>query len=122
MAATANITVSGNFASLATGTRTLGPNTVTSAAANGQVQEIVLQSGANTITVPSTPATTGCIIVLPSSNTSLTTLKGISGDTGVSIGKVGFTVLTWDSANAPASFVLNSAATQTGLVTEITFF
>ena len=122
MAATANITVSGNFSGLATGSRTIGPNTVTSTTANGQVQQIVLQSGANTITCPTTPAPTGCVIVLPSTNTALTTLKGVTGDTGVSIGKVGTVMLSWDSANAPASFVLNSASTQTGLVTEISFF
>jgi len=122
MAATANITVSGNFSSLATGSRTVGPNTVTSTNANGQVQQIVLQSGANTVTVPSTPATTGCVIVLPSTNTALTTLKGVTGDTGVPIGKVGTIMLSWDSGNAPSSFCLTSASTQTGLVTEISFF
>jgi sporulation protein YlmC with PRC-barrel domain len=46
----------------------------------------------------------------------------VAGDTGIAIGKVSKTVLEWDSTAVPASFVLNSAATQTGLITEIQFF
>lgn len=122
MAANALVTITGSFQGLPTGSRVLGPITLNSATANGSVTEIVLQSGANTITVPATPATSGCIIVLPSTNTSVVTLKGISGDTGIAIGKTTTTVLNWDPTAAPASFVLNSAATQTGLATEITFF
>lgn len=122
MAATATITISGNVSGLPSGTRTIGPVRAVSAAANGSVQEVVLQSGANTITVPTIPATTGCIIQLPSANTSVVTLKGVTGDTGIAIGKTTAHLLTWDPSAAPASFVLASAATQTGLVTEITFF
>jgi hypothetical protein len=120
--ATASVNVSGVFAGLPTGSRQIGPLTISAANANGQVQEVVLASGANTITVPTVPATTGCIIVLPSTNTAVVTLKGVSGDTGIAIGKTTTTLLNWDSTAAPSSFVLNSAATQTGLTTEILFF
>lgn len=122
MAATAAITITGTISNTPAGSRTVGPISLTSSDANGQVQQIVLQSGANTITVPSTPAPNGCIIVLPSTNTAVTTLKGVSGDTGIALGKVTKHVLTWDPTAVPASFVLSSAATQTGLVTEIMFF
>lgn len=122
MTAAATVTLNGSFTGLSTGPKTVGPLSISSSSANGQVTQVVLQSGANTITVPTTPTPTGCIIVLPSTNTALTTLKGVSGDTGITIGKTGYAVLTWDTANAPTSFVLNSASTQTGLVTEITFF
>lgn len=122
MAATASITITGTITDTPAGGRTIGPITLSSAAANGQVQQIVLQSGANTITCPTTPAPSGCVIKLPSTNTAVTTLKGVSGDTGIAIGKTTTTVLNWDSTAAPSSFVLNSAATQTGLVTEIIFF
>ena len=122
MASTASIQITGQIIGTPTGTRFVGPITLSSSAANGQVQQIVLQSGANTITVPATPAPNGCIIVLPSTNTAVVTLKGVSGDTGIAIGKTTTTVLNWDSTALPASFVLNSAATQTGLMTEITFF
>ena len=122
MAATANILIQGSIIGNLGGTRVIGPINLSSAAANGQVQQIVLQSGANTITVPSTPAPSGCVIVLPATNTAVTTLKGVSGDTGIAIGKTTTTVLNWDATAVPASFVLNSAATQTALITEITFF
>ena len=120
--ATASVNITGAFSGLSTGSRQIGPLTINAATANGQVTEVVLASGANTITVPATPATSGCIIVLPSTNTAVVTLKGVSGDTGIAIGKTTTTVLNWDSTAAPSSFVLNSASTQTGLVTEILFY
>lgn len=122
MAAAAIVTITGGFTGLTTGNRTLGPLSISSAAACGQVTEVVLQAGANTITVPTTPAPSGCIIELNASNTSVTTLKGVSGDTGIAIGKTTTLVLNWDSTALPASFVLTSVSTQTGLVTRITFF
>ena len=122
MAASAVVSILGQITGLPTGTKSVGPLTVSSAAACGTVTEIVLQSGANTITVPSAPAPTGCIIVLPSTNTQAVTLKGVAGDTGIAIGKTGVFMLCFDPTALPASFVLNSAATQTGLTTEISFF
>ncbi len=122
MAATASITIQGLISNAPTGGRYIGPITLASSAANGQVQRIVLLSGANTITVPTIPATNGCIIQLPSDNTVVTTLKGVTGDTGIAIGKTTATVLNWDPLAAPASFVLTSASDQTGKATEIQFF
>ena len=122
MAAAASVSVTGTITGLPTGARAIGALTSTSAAANGVVTQVVLVSGANTITIPSSPAPTGCIVKLPSDNTAVVTLKGVSGDTGIAIGKTTWFVLTWDPTAVPASFVLNSAATQTGKITEITFF
>jgi hypothetical protein len=120
--AAATINISGILTGTPTGSRTIGPIALTSSSANGQVQRIVLQSGDNTITCPTVPAPSGCIIVLPSTNTSVTTLKGIGADTGIAIGKTTTQVINWDSTAVPGSFVLTSVATQTGLVTEIIFF
>jgi hypothetical protein len=122
MAAAATFTLYGQVSSAPTGNRIIGPLTATSAAANGVVTQVVLQAGANTITVPSAPAPTGCVIQLPATNTSVTTLKGVTGDTGIAIGKTGFMALCFDPAAVPASFCLTSVSTQTGLYTEITFF
>lgn len=96
--------------------------TIASAAANWQIQNIVLASGANTITVPTTPATSGCHIILDSTNTIVTTLKGITGDTGIALGKTTKQTLNWDPTAPPASFVLTSASIQTGFNTQIIFF
>jgi len=122
MAATASVSIQGTVLTAPTGSRVISVGPITSASANGTIQQIVLQAGANTITVPTTPAPNGCVIQLPSTNTSVTTLKGVAGDTGIAIGKTTFHLLTWDSAAVPASFVLSSVSTQTGLVTEILFF
>jgi len=122
MAAQASVSLYGQITGTPLGNQVIGPLTATSAAACGQVQELVLQSGANTITVPTTPAPNGVIIVLPATNTAETTLKGVTGDTGVDIGKTGWAVLPFNTASLPASFVLTSASTQTGLYTYIQFF
>mgnify|MGYP007082042942 CR=1 FL=1 len=122
MAATASISIAGAVRGSSTGDKIIGPFNLASAAANPTIQVIVLQSGANTITPPLIPATTGCIIKLPATNTSVVTLKGVTGDTGIALGKTTTQVLNWDATAAPATFVLTSAAAQTGLSTEITFF
>ncbi len=122
MAAAASITVQGTISAAPTGGRTIGPITYTSAAANGQVQRIVLQSGENVITLPTVPAPSGCVIQLPSDNTVVTTFVGTTGDTGFAIGKTSALVLNWDSTAVPTSFILKSASTQTGKITEIAFW
>lgn len=122
MAATATVVIQGLISNAPTGSRTIGPITLTSAAANGQVQRIVLQSGENVITIPTIPAPTGCVIQLPSDNTAITKFMGVTGETGFVIGKVGALVLSWDPTAVPASFILSSAATQTAKATEIVFF
>jgi hypothetical protein len=122
MAAAASIKIEGAITGTATGTRVIGPITLTSAAANGVVQQVVLQAGANTITVPAAPAPNGCIIVLPATNTSVTTLKGVTGDTGIALGKTTTHLIGFDPTAVPADFCLTSVSTQTGLYTEIIFF
>lgn len=122
MAASATITIGGSVQASPTGSKFIGPISITSAAANLGVTEVVLQSGANTITPPVTPATSGCIIQLNAANTSIVTLKGVTGDTGIALGKTTTTLLNWDPTAPPATFVLTSVATQTALATEITYF
>jgi hypothetical protein len=122
MAAQASVSLTGTITGTPVGNQVIGPLTATSAAACGQIQELVLQSGANTITCPTTPAPSGVIIKLPDANTAVTTLKGITGDTGYAMGKTGWACLPMDPAAPVASFVLNSASTQTGLFTYISFF
>lgn len=120
--ASATVNITGVLSGVPQGTVAIGPITTTSTTPCAQQTQVVLQAGANTISVPSTPAPTGCIIQLPSTNTSVVTLKGVSGDTGIAIGKTTSHLITWDPTAVPASFVLNSVSTQTGLVTTITFF
>jgi len=122
MAASATVTISGVVSGLPQGNVSIGPVSTTSVAPCAQVTQIVLQAGDNTITLPTAVAPTGCVIQLPAANTSVTKLKGAGADTGIAIGKISSQLLTWDSTAPPASFILNSVSTQTGLVTTVTFF
>lgn len=122
MPATGTVTVSGAISGLPSGSRAIGPLTVSPTNASGHVIDVVLASGDNTITVPSTPTTSGCIIQFGASSTTTKKLKGIGADTGITVTKTGFAVLCWDTAAVPGSFVINSSAADTGQVTEITFF
>jgi hypothetical protein len=122
VAVTGSITVSGSVAGLATGSKTLGPITITSAAPSdltcGATTTVVLANGANTITVPSSTCT-AAVIVFASASTTVKTLKGVSGDTGFTVTKNGTFVLQFDAAGAPANFVINSAGADTGNTTTI---
>lgn len=122
MAAVASVTIQGSVQGEPNGSRTVGPIVITNAAACDVVQQLVLQAGANTITLPTNIVPIGCIIQLPSANTSVVTLKGVTGDTGIAIGKTTTHVLCFDVAAPPASFVLTSVSTQTLLTTTISFF
>lgn len=125
MAASAIITINGQILGSPTGGKTFGPLTLTSSAANAQTQEIALVAGDATVTVPTSPAPTGCMITLPSTNTAVVTLKGGAADTGIIIGKASTTqVLNWlASVSAPTSFILNSATTPAPAgVAEISFW
>lgn len=73
-----------------------------------------LAAGANTITVPGGGATVkGAIIIPPATNTQSLILKGVTGDTGVTLSKTDPTMLSFETA--PASFVLTAGSTITGL-------
>lgn len=75
----------------------------------GLIDGQTLALGANVITVPSN--TTGVTLVPPSANTTVITLKGISGDTGISIHR---TNPTYIGLNGVSTFVLDAAAQITG--------
>lgn len=81
----------------------------------GSVSIYTLTTGANTITLPtggSTPK--GATLVPPSGNTQTLTLKGVSGDTGITLHKTNPTTITFD-ATPPANFILTAGGTITGL-------
>lgn len=74
-----------------------------------------LASGANTITAPvvSGLVITGLTIIPPAGNTSLITLKGITGDTGVPLHLTDPTSIALDTTFV--SLVLNAAAAIVGV-------
>ena len=119
MAASASVSISGTISDLPTGSKTIGPVTITNAASLGQETVFVLQSGFNTITVPALAV--GCVIVFDATSAVTKTLKGITGDTGILLKPTGKNVLNF-TAGGVASFGITASATDTGLYTSILFF
>lgn len=113
MAATANRQVAINV----TGDSII--NKVYEAAENalspGSITLHALSSGNNTITVPSATGITvkAATIIPPSDNVQTLTLKGVGGDTGISIHATDPTSIAFGTA--PANFVLNAGGAINGL-------
>ena len=76
---------------------------------------VTLSSGANTITPPSVSGLTiiGVTIIPPAGNTTLITLKGVTGDTGIPIHKTDPTSLGLNTTLT--TFVLTAAAQVNGV-------
>lgn len=80
----------------------------------GQMDIVTLASGANTITPPTGGSTpTACTIIPPSTNTDTIILKGVTGDTGVSLHKTDPTSIGLNSPTG--TFVLTAGAQIAGV-------
>lgn len=121
MAISSSVTISGSVTGLSVGTKTYGPTTVSTTspveAGSAPITSVVLASGANTVSVPST-STGGCIIQFASASTCTKTLKGVTGDTGVALCKNGSIFLQFDTS-APSSICITAGAADTGNTTTI---
>lgn len=101
-----------------TGPFTLSPSA--SAAANAAspgaiAPPVTLASGDTTITVPTGGSVhTAVTIVKPSTNTATLKLKGVGGDTGVTLNKTDPDSISLDPAQA--SFVINASVSAPGIV------
>ncbi len=86
----------------------------TEAAANnlaspGEIEKQFLASGNNAITPPASPYVPRALtIVMVAGNTTLVTLKGVNGDTGVGLHKTDPTSIGLNGGTTP--FVLHAAA------------
>lgn len=120
--AVAQFSLAGRIQGQPGGSLNLGPITFGSANANYTIRSVSLNAGSNTINVPNEPPTSGVIVILPKDNVQPVTIKGQAGDTGITIGKTGWVVLTWDPANPPNNFVLQSAGSHLNKDTAILFF
>lgn len=81
----------------------------------GMLDLVSLLLGANTIAAPiiSGIVPTGLTIIPPSGNTTLMTLKGVTGDTGIALHKTDPTTLSLDTTFV--SLVINAAAAIVGV-------
>lgn len=82
------------------------------AAAPGAISELNLVLGDNTITVPA-GTVKGATIIPPSGNTASIILKGVTGDTGITLSKTDPTSIAFETA--PATFLLVAGGSITGL-------
>ncbi len=79
----------------------------------------VLAIGDNTVLIPA--GAYGCVIIFDPTSTTVKTLKGAAGDTGIILAKTRWNVITFDTV-PPASFIINSSAADTGKKTTTIFF
>jgi len=77
------------------------------------IHELVI--GANTIVVPLATGVTvkGATIIPPSTNVQSLILKGVTGDTGITLSKTDPTSIAFETA--PVNFVLTAGGTVSGL-------
>ena len=109
MAITGTITVKGELVGTPSGRKDLEFSYIISAGI-GDVQTLTLASGNNTITPPT--GSTLCIITPPTANTTTMFLKGVGGDTGVTIARESPTILGLFSA---VTFVINAVSEIVGV-------
>lgn len=101
-----------------TGNKSIGPFTITGGLGLSETFDVTLANGDTTVTVPA--LSVGCVIVLPSGNTNVITVRTVSGDTGIQVARTGPVVILFDTAALPASVKINSAGG--GGVAEVSFF
>lgn len=118
------LTIQAAAGTIQSGSKSIGPFTVTGTGLFDRIDAVTLASGDNTITVPTAPTgVIGCVITPPAGNTNALTLKGAGGDTGLRIPKAGSYVHIFDSTAVPVSLIINSGAAMTaGTVLTITWF
>lgn len=112
-------TVSGASSGLATGSKTIGPLTITGTAVVGEVLDVNLSSGDNTLTIP--PNAIAVWIVPPATNTQALKVRTSlnSGDAGLPISASDpFGPFCWRGLS-PTTIIINAAGSVTGV--ELTF-
>ena len=119
MAIRSLIQLRGFLETLPLGGKNIAPSDIQNNTPPQEETQLVLASGANTITVPALAI--GCIIIFDSTSAIVKTLKGVTGDTGILLRPTSWNVLSFTAA-ATASFVINASAEDTGLYTTILFF
>ena len=118
--ATGTFSVTGVVNGLPFGSQSIGALTVSSTAAAGVSTDLVLASGDNTITIPAAINVTAALIVFGAGSGTVKKLKGVGGDTGITLNPTSFNLITFVNP-APANFVINSSAVDTGITTYIYF-
>lgn len=103
-----SFTITGNEQGLLSGGKTVGPYTVSGTVTLGQITDVTLVTGDNTLTVPS--GATAVLIVVASGNTAALKVRTNlnSGDAGLPIGTAGPILVSL--ASGATSLIVNAAA------------
>lgn len=110
-----SFTITGQSAGLLTGTKTIGPLTITGTAVVGEVLDLNLVSGDNTITIP--PSAIGVWFVPPTANTQALKFRCSldSADAGLPISATDpFGPWVWRGLS-PTTIIINAAGSVTGV-------
>lgn len=119
MALRSLIQLRGLLEGLPTGSVNISPTDIQNTTPPDYAVQSVLANGDNTVLVPATAY--GCVIIFDPTSTTVKTLKGVGGDTGIVLAKTKWNVLTFDTV-PPVSFIINSSAVDTGKKTVVLFF
>src|SRR5437879_5940494 len=103
------ITITGSAGSLGSGSKTIGPVTITGSATIGEILDVSLASGDNTIAIPL--GATAVVIVPPASNAVALKLRSSlnSGDAGLPIHVTSPTVYAFPGT-PPTTLIINAAS------------
>lgn len=105
MSATGTVSVVGTVEDLPTGTKSITPPAISAPAAIAAEVQLELASGDNTIDVPA--GATVAIVAFDQDSTTIKTLKGAGGDTGLILGTIETLMLP---VVGETSFIINSSA------------
>lgn len=119
MAASGQIVISGAVTGLLTGSKQIGPVVISDSAASPSTTEVVLASGFNTISIPTTTTVSAALVIFAAASTGTKTLKGVTGDTGIALLPNGVNVI--NLATSATSFGITTSAADTANITEILF-
>ena len=114
MAAAGNLTLNANVSGGPDGARSFGPLTITTQAAITETLTVTLAVGANSIALPTG---TTCVVLQPPNSVNpavspayggTVTVKGVAGDTGLTVSNKWPTLLSFDVN--PAALVVTATA------------
>jgi hypothetical protein len=111
------LTISGLAAGLASGSKIIGPNTITGGAIVGEILDTALASGDNTFTIPA-GAVAWALFIPSTSVTTLSVRTNLDTGHGLGIAPTG----PWAAASLPTGatqLIINAGAS--GTVVELTF-
>lgn len=113
----------GLFEDLPGGSKAISPPDIQNNIPPDYAVQLVLTSGLNTISIPSTIGSIqGALVVFDPNSTVAKTVLGSAGDSGIPLDPNGWNVLTFDPTNLPSQIIITAGAADTGKVSSVILF